>query len=35
MLLINRADEYIPDRKFHVDQLGKILMFCKEEAKCL
>jgi hypothetical protein len=35
MLLINKAYEYIPDRKFHVDQLRRILMLCKEEAKCL
>jgi hypothetical protein len=35
MLLIDRSDEYIPGRRFHVDQLCSILMFCTEEAKCL
>jgi hypothetical protein len=35
MLLISKAERYISDRKFQVDQLRNILMFCKEEVKCL
>jgi hypothetical protein len=35
MLLIKNADELILDRKFHVDQLHSVLMFCKEKTKSL